>query len=99
MKIQGLVKNKVLPRTKTIVEENDIDKLTIGGGIRELEEYVDNLMRKKNNTLETLFGGVKNQTNRNIDSNNNRTLFTKEAIQAARMASGFNQKREDEYDR
>ena len=87
MKIQGLVKNKVLPRTKTIIDENDIDKLTIGGGIRELEEFVDNMMRQKNNVQETLFGGVKPQTNRNIDSQNSRTLFTKEAIQAARTAS------------
>ena len=92
MKIQGLVKNKVLPRIKTITDENDIDKLTLGGGIRELEEYVDNLMRQRNNTQETLFWGMKSQTNRNIDPRNSRTLFTKEAIQAARTASKLDNK-------
>ena len=100
MKINGMVKNKVLSRLKNITEENDLKNFTFGGGIRDLDEYIDDLMRQRNNTNEKLFGGVQAETHRTINPNENRTLFTPQAIMAASRAASMNNKnREEDYER
>ena len=111
MKINGMVKNKVLSRLKNITEENDLKNFTFGGGIRDLDEYIDDLMRQRNNTQvkqgnntqETLSGGVQPKTHSTTDSNESRSLFTTKAIQKAReaamAASLSNQKIENDFER
>ena len=85
--IHGLVHNKLLQRTKTIVNENDIDNLTIGGIMRQLDEEADNVVKQKFRIQETLFGGIKVNRHKNIETSNSRTLFTEEAIKAAKTTS------------
>lgn len=93
----GFVNNKILPKTKKVIDENDIDKLTLGNVMVDFNEIADNKIKQQFTHQEALFGGITNNTYKSVTPT--RTLFTKEAIQAARMASGFSQKREDEYDR
>ena len=94
----GLVSNKILPKTKKVIDENDIDKLTLGNVMIEFNEIADNNIKQKFNHHEALFGGIQNNTYENV--NPTRSLFTKEAIQAARIARGFDQNTEDyDYER
>ena len=62
----------------------------------EFNEIADSNIKRKFNHQEALFGGIPNNTYKNI--NPTRTLFTKEAIHAARTARGFDKNQED-YER
>lgn len=98
----GLVGNKILPKAKKVIDENDIDHLIGGNVIYDFNEIVDNKAKDIFNNNKAMFGGVPNDSYKEKESGKI-PLFTPAAIKAAKeaamAASLSNQKIENDYER